>query len=68
MKLIKFIAAAALVVSTSLVSGVNSAPAGVTQDVAGVCPNWPHCRDVEIADQLMGLDEQMKAEVVRKAV
>lgn len=50
MKLIKFIAAVALVASTSLVSGGNAAPAGVAPQIAA-CYNWPFCRDVEIADQ-----------------
>lgn len=51
MKLFKFIAAAVLIVSTSLVSGGNAAPTGVTQDMVAYCPNWPYCRDVEINDQ-----------------
>lgn len=66
MKLIKFIALTALVASTSLVSGVNPAPRGFTEDVARVCPNWPHCRDVELSDQNAGLQQSNK-EVVRKA-
>lgn len=49
MKLIKFIAAAALVASTSLFSGGFVAPVSATQQIA-VCPNWPHCRDVDITD------------------
>jgi hypothetical protein len=53
MKLIKFIAAAALVASTSLVSGGNATTVGDTQAVAGVCPNWPHCRGVDFEDQTL---------------
>jgi hypothetical protein len=67
MKLIKFIAAAVLVVSTSLVSGGQSpSSAGVKQDVARVCPNWPHCREVEIIGENT-TKLQVKTEVVRKA-
>lgn len=51
MKLIKFIAAAALVASTSLVSGGNAVSVGVSPQIAASCYNWPHCRDVDIADQ-----------------
>lgn len=68
MKLIKFIAAAALVASTSLVSGGNATAVGHTQAVAGVCPDWPHCRGVEIADQAVDLQQDLKIEAVRKAV
>ncbi len=68
MKLIKFIAAATLVASTSLVSGGNAAPVGVTQDVAIICPVWPHCRDVEIAEQTIDANEFMKIQAIRKAV
>jgi hypothetical protein len=64
MKLIKFIAAAALVVSTSLVSGTSATPAGLTQDVAGVCPNWPFCREIEIAEQGQDLQLQLKTKVL----
>ena len=60
MKLIKFIAAAALVASTSLVSGGNAAPAGVTPQIAA-CYNWPYCRDVEIADQTTELEQYIAA-------
>ncbi|MGY5796761.1 hypothetical protein [Rheinheimera faecalis] len=92
MKLIKFIAAAALIASTFLVSGGNAASVGVTQDVAActnwpycrgveiidqadelqeyiaACTNWPYCRGVEIADQTVGSQQQVKTEVVIKAV
>ena len=68
MKLIKFIAAAALVASTSLVSGGNAAPAGVAPQIQiAACYNWPFCRDVEIADQAAGLQPQIQTQVVRKA-
>ncbi|HJS15549.1 MULTISPECIES: hypothetical protein [Rheinheimera] len=60
MKLIKFIAAAALVASTSLVSGGNAAPAGVAPQIAA-CYNWPYCRDVEIADQTTELEQYIAA-------
>ncbi len=60
MKLIKFIAAAALVASTFLVSGGNAASVGVTQDVA-TCTNWPYCRDVEIVDQTDELQQYIAA-------
>lgn len=53
MKLIKFIAAAVLVVSTSLVSGGQAASAvGFKQDLARGCPNWPYCREVEVKEQV----------------
>jgi hypothetical protein len=93
MKLIKFIAAAALVASTFLVSGGNAASSvGVAQDIAAcpnwpycrdveivdqaaevkqyiaACPNWPYCRDVEIADEAMASQQQVRTEVVLKAV
>ncbi|GAA0658024.1 hypothetical protein GCM10009426_04650 [Rheinheimera tangshanensis] len=68
MKLIKYIAAIAVVASTSLVSGGNATATNHTQAVAGVCPNWPYCRDVEIADQTMDTNQYMKLEAVRKAV
>lgn len=68
MKLIKFIAAAALVASTSLVSGGNATAVGHTQAVAGVCPDWPYCRGVEIADQVVDLQQDLKTEAVLKAV
>jgi len=62
MKLIKFIAAAALVVSTSLVSGGNAAPAGVAPQIQiAACYNWPFCRDVEIADQTTELEQYIAA-------
>ncbi|MDF3123916.1 hypothetical protein [Rheinheimera sp. 1928-s] len=51
MKLIKFIAAAALIASTSLVSGANPAPVSVAPDTIAACMNWPFCRDVEISEQ-----------------
>ncbi|WP_233078518.1 hypothetical protein [Rheinheimera soli] len=51
MKLIKFIAAAALIASTSLVSGGNAAPVGVAPATIASCYNWPFCRDVEITEQ-----------------
>lgn len=51
MKLIKFIATAALVASTFLVSGGNAASTGTTQLIAAPCHNWPFCRDVDIVDQ-----------------
>jgi len=63
MKLIKFIAAAALVASTSLVSGGHIAAVGVTsvtQDIAA-CTNWPFCRDVEIVDQSDELQQYIAA-------
>jgi hypothetical protein len=64
MKLIKCIAVAALVVSTSLVSATSATPTGFTQDVAGVCPNWPFCRDVEITEQGQDLQQQLKTKVL----
>jgi hypothetical protein len=67
MKLIKFIAAAALVASTSLLSGGNTAAVGAMQEIAGVCPDWPHCRVDNIADQTTDLQQQMKTAVVLKA-
>lgn len=63
MKLIKFIAAAALVASTSLVSGGHVAAVGVTnvtQDIAA-CTNWPFCRDVEIVEQTDELQQYIAA-------
>ena len=63
MKLIKFIAAAALVASTSLVSGVHVTAVGatsVTQDIAA-CTNWPFCRDVEIVEQSDELQQYIAA-------
>jgi hypothetical protein len=60
MKLIKFIAAAALVASTSLVSGGNAAPAGVAPQIAA-CQDWPFCRDVEIADETTELKHYIAA-------
>ena len=50
MKLIKFIAAAALVASTSFISGGQSTSFGSTQTIAAPCHNWPFCRDVEIVE------------------
>ncbi len=47
MKLIKFIAAAALVASTSLVSAGNVAPAGLVPQTAA-CTDWPFCREIEL--------------------
>jgi hypothetical protein len=67
MKLIKFIAAAALVASTSLISGGNDALSH-TQAVAGVCPNWPYCRDVDFSDQTLDVQQHMTIEAIRKAV
>lgn len=60
MKLIKFIAAAALVASTSLVSGGNAAPVGATQGIAA-CTNWPYCRDVEVGDKAMETEQYIAA-------
>jgi uncharacterized protein (DUF1499 family) len=60
MKLIKFIAAAALVASTSLVSGGNVAAVGVTPQIAA-CTDWPFCRDVEIADETTELKHYIAA-------
>jgi hypothetical protein len=68
MKLIKFIAATALVASTSIVSAVSPAPTGFTQEVARVCPNWPHCRDVEVTDQTEDVKQQGNKKDDRKAV
>lgn len=68
MKLIKFIAAAALVASTSLVSGGNATSVGHVQAVAGVCPDWPHCRGEGIADQTADQQQHLKMEAVLKAV
>jgi hypothetical protein len=51
MKLIKFIATVALIASSAVMSGGQAAPSGVTQDIATYCPNWPYCRDVEVADE-----------------
>lgn len=50
MKLIKFIAAVALVASTSFVSGGQHTSSGAIQTIADPCPNWPFCRDVEIVE------------------
>jgi len=60
MKLIKFIAAAALVASTSLVSGGNVAAVGVAPQIAA-CTDWPYCRDVEIADETTELEHYIAA-------
>ncbi len=60
MKLIKFIAAAALVASTSLVSGGNVSPAGVSPQIAA-CYNWPFCRDVESIEQAPDLEQYIAA-------
>jgi hypothetical protein len=52
MKSIKFVAIAAVLIVTSFASG--KAPAvdsGVTQDIAGVCPAWPICRDVDFVER-----------------
>ncbi len=68
MKLIKFIAISAIIASTSLVSGDNEASIGVTQDVAIICPVWPYCRDVEIAEQIIDANEFMNIQAIRKAV
>ena len=67
MKLIKFIAAAALVASTSLFSGGNATAVGHTQTVAGVCPNWPYCRDVDFTEQATDT-QHMTIDALRKAV
>lgn len=67
MKLIKFIAAAALVASTSLVSDATETSTGATQSVAGVCYDWPFCREVEIFEETSTI-QQLKAEVTRKTV
>lgn len=50
MKLIKFFATAALVASTSLVSGGN-AESGATGDYIAACQDWPFCRDIELKDE-----------------
>lgn len=47
MKLIKFIAAAALVASTSLMSAGSVAPASLEPQIAA-CTNWPFCREIEL--------------------
>ena len=67
MKLIKFIAAVALVASTSLVSGGNPTSVSSTFSVAGVCPDWPHCRGVEIAEQAAE-QHHIKLNSIRKSV
>jgi hypothetical protein len=72
MKHIKFIAAAAVLASTSLVSGEASVNAvittEVTSDVARVCEEWPFCRDVELAEQLTDTVQPQQQAIVRKAV
>jgi hypothetical protein len=72
MKQLKFIAAAAVLASTSLVSGEAPVNSGVTteatSDVARVCPVWPYCRDVEIAEQLTETVQPLQQAIVRKAV
>jgi hypothetical protein len=53
MKLIKIIAVATLLASTSIVSA--KAPAAVNAElspnVARACTDWPYCREIEVADQ-----------------
>ncbi len=68
MKLIKFIAAAALVISTSLVSGGNASTVDQSQAVAGVCPNWPHCRDVDFSEPTADAAQHLTIDALRKAV
>lgn len=70
MKHIKLIAAAAVFASTSLISGeavVNTA-AELTPNTARACPDWPYCRDVEIAEQLTDTVQPLQQAIVRKAV
>lgn len=67
MKLIKFIAATALVASTSFVSGANPASVDAANEFAGVCPDWPYCRGVEIAEQAAE-QHHIKLDSIRKAV
>jgi hypothetical protein len=61
MKLIKFIAAATLVVSASFASAGNNdvSAAGINEDLARVCPDWPYCRGVEIADSAVPADKDI---------
>ncbi|MBU0913655.1 MAG: hypothetical protein KKF22_14060 [Gammaproteobacteria bacterium] len=54
MKLIKFIAAAALVASSSLVSGGNIGAVDVAPQIAA-CTDWPFCREIEVADQTINV-------------
>jgi hypothetical protein len=68
MKLIKFIVAATVVASTSLVSGGNAAPVGVTQDVAIICPVWPHCRDVDFSEPTTDAPQHLTMKALHKVV
>lgn len=52
MKAVKFIVAASILASVSFVSGQDSTPdTNLKLNVAGVCPTWPICRDVNILEQ-----------------
>ncbi|KKL03368.1 hypothetical protein EIK76_06345 [Rheinheimera mesophila] len=68
MKLIKFIAAVALVASTSLISDGNATAADQAQAIAGVCPNWPYCRDVDFSEQATDTPQHLTINALRKAV
>ena len=49
MKSIKFVVAASVLASISFVSDSDQASKveqSLKQDIAGVCPTWPICRDV----------------------
>lgn len=60
MKLIKIAAATAFASSVAIVSA-NAEPDTQTQkfDVAGGCPTWPYCRDVDFADQTLESTNQI---------
>lgn len=50
MKLIKFIAATALIASTSLLSGHSTVTGHTATQYLAACPDWPYCRDVDFTD------------------
>jgi len=70
MKQLKFIAAAAVLASTSLVSGEASitTTTELAPNIARACPEWPYCRDVELAEQLTDTAQPLQQAIVRKAV
>lgn len=54
MKLIKIVAVTAFIGSVGIVSENVGSDLQVQKfDVAGGCPTWPYCRDVDFADQTL---------------
>lgn len=70
MKLIKLVAVSALISSAVFASKVTESNAQVQKvDVAGGCPTWPYCRDVDFADQALESTTQLyTAQQVNKTV